>query len=413
MYSLLTDIDTNRSWTLDDLSKLKAKELVPSLVYLALLMVVGVIGNAFVLIIYYFRFGPSTHRCFILVLAFYDFFACIVGAPWTIAESFYAYSYFDEVSCKIFRFILYYTCIASSLTLVLIAFERFRKICTPLKSQFSVKMAKKALFIVAGIISSLSACPAFVFYGNATIETGLNGTTGIRCFIMDTYEHELSDWPLAFNVYLLLLAFASTVSMSICYIGIARQVSKMGTENISKRIQATVRPSQCELSSCNSDLEESEIVSAYQQSKVHPNLSETPSTGSKKSEKQSSNGMKASLRNINTVRARSSKWAKKVLHRLSSSSGKKTLRVTKMLTLVTIVFVMSYLPHLTLMIWSMILGPRGQHKLPTDNVYKLLFYSFLVNNLVNPFIYAAMDLKFRRELKNLLKCKFTWKKVNC
>lgn len=402
MYSPLTEIDGNSTWTLDQLSKVKASQLIPAIVYLCLLLIVGILGNACVLIIFYFRFSESTHRTFILALAFYDFLACSLGTPWTIAESFFAYSYTDEVSCKIFRFILYYTCIASSLTLVLIAMERHRKICTPLKSQFTVPMAKRALFVVAIVISSLSASPAFVFYGNSTINTGVDGLAGTGCFITDYYENEAPEWPMAFNVYLLVLAFVSTLCMAVCYGLIARQVSKMGKDNVSRRVRAAEKSN--EDMSCN-DEDESEVFHCNTKNQ----LSDVPSITSNSTSKDLSKNYNK-IKQRTTFKDRTSKFANKMLRKISTSSGKKTLRITKMLTLVTIVFVLSYLPHLSLMIWSMVISKERKSTLPTDNEYKLLFYSFFINNLVNPFIYAAMDLKFRGELSKLLNCKFSFKK---
>ncbi|XP_052286484.1 thyrotropin-releasing hormone receptor-like [Dreissena polymorpha] len=113
-------------------------------------------------------------------------------------------------------------------------------------------------------------------------------------------------------------------------------------------------------------------------------------------------------RNRNLGFEKSSKWASKVMKHLSSSksSGRQTLRITKMLTFVTIAFVISYLPHLTLMLWSMFVSKEDEDTLPKDNLYQIVFYSFLLNNLVNPFIYATMDEKFKTELKKILKCEF-------
>lgn len=407
MYSPLSNIDQNVTLTLSDLSLMKASTLTVSIVYLSILMIVGLVGNIFVLIIFYNRFSSTTHRCFILTLAFYDFFACAVGTPFTIAESFLAFNYYDEVSCKILRFVLYYTCIASSLTLTLIAIERSRKICTPLKPQFTVSTAKRALFVVAVVISSLSASPALVIYGNATIRTGYKNVTGTKCFIKDEFAE--SEWPIGFNLYLLFLAFLCTAIMSVCYIKIAKTVSKMGKVNISKRMKSSSSEKSNE-NSYGDELSKDELDSEMASDKSVGNNScisrseSMPKPSSTKSLQSLNSDTKGSRMKL---RDRSSKWANKVLKRLTSPNGQKTLRVTKMLTIVTVAFVLSYLPHLTLMIWSLLTSDEDD--LPTDNIYQFTFYSFLVNNLVNPFIYAAMDLKFRRELKRILRCKMNTK----
>ncbi|KAL4234713.1 hypothetical protein ACF0H5_006355 [Mactra antiquata] len=432
MYSPLSHIDQNMSWTPEQLSRIKAEELTGSVVYLCVLMLLGIVGNSCVFIIFYLRFSASTHRCFILVLAFFDLFACAVGAPWAISESFFAFNYLDEVSCKIFRFILYYTCIASSLTLVLIAFERHRKICTPLKQQFTIVMAKRASFVVAGVISFLSASPAFILYGNSSVDTGVSGVVGTKCFIKDYFEKDYPAYPRAFNIYLLCLAFVATLIMSVCYIRIARQVSRMGKDNIAKRSRKLGNNLANEDTSCSNDvLTDDQDTSAYK-SKIKPSPSQLSSADKSafRDCKSSSNGsvndivkenrstgmprqnsnkstLSASGNIKRTVKERTSLWASKLMRRLSTTHGRKTIRITKMLTVVTVAFVISYLPHLTLMIWSLFLTPENKNTLATDNRYQIMFYSFLINNLVNPFIYAAMDLKFRTELKKLLKCQMS------
>ncbi|KAH3824392.1 G-protein coupled receptor 84-like [Dreissena polymorpha] len=413
MYSPVSGLDDSKNWTDADLSREKARTLVGSIVYLVLIMIIGVIGNILVLIIFYFRFTSSTHRCFILTLAIYDLLACAVGAPWIISESFFAFHYHDAISCKIFRFVLYYTCVASSLTLVLIAIERCRKICTPFKTQFTVPMAKRAIYVVVFGISSISSSPALVLYGNKTISTGYKNATGTKCFITDHFSE--TEWPKYFNVYLLALAFLSTAIMAVSYIRIARTVSKMGKDRITKRIKKK------ETEQCNSrtdhSLEKSDddIIESDSQFPPQNGAQLQPPRASRAMELRGqlivqnsidSNTSDGSKKSKSRLREKSSKWASKVMKRLSSStsSGRQTLRITKMLTFVTIAFVISYLPHLTLMLWSMFVSKEDEDTLPKDNLYQIVFYSFLLNNLVNPFIYATMDEKFKTELKKILKC---------
>ena len=412
MYSELS-IPEDRNWTLDELSHVKSTMLVPSIVYLCMLMVIGVAGNVLVISVYYFRFNRSTHRCFILVLASSDLFACSVGVPFAIAESFHAYTYTEHVSCRILRFVLYYTTICSSLTLVLIALERFRKICRPLKRQMSISMAKKALILVNAGISFVSASPALIMFGRNTIQTGVSNKTGTKCFISDTFVD--TKWPTVFNIYLLCLAIASTVIMSVCYISVARQVSNVGKENIMKRQSLQNDASKiCKstasdmdgdseiLSGCISQNED-EINSQYLEVTRDSSISTSNGMYNRVSAAESSdagncNGTKTKHR----LTANPSQWAIKVMRRISSRSAEKTLRITRMLVVVTVVFVLSYLPHLSLMLWDMF--TETYETLPKDNLYQIIFYSFFLNNLINPFIYASMDLKFRGECKKLFCC---------
>ena len=400
----------DRNWTVDELSNMKASMLVPSVVYLCILMIVGIAGNLLVIGVYYFRFSASTHRCFILVLASSDFFACSVGVPFAITESFRAYNYTEHVSCRLLRFVLYYTCICSSLTLVLIALERFRKICRPLKPQMSVRMAKWALFAVNAGISLLSASPSLVIYGRNTIETGVTNITGTKCFISDSYIETI--WPTVFNVYLLCLAVASTACMGICYICVARRVATVGKENVLKQNSSHGNISKINsFPRCDMDVDSDAMSGCLSEYESEINKR---GIGRSNTTLCTNNGMydrvstieKSDTDNCNETKAKSrlsanpAMWANKVIRRISNRSAEKTIRITRMLVVVTVVFVLSYLPHLSLMLWDMF--TETYETLPEDNLYQIIFYSFFLNNLINPFIYASMDLKFRGECKKLL-----------
>lgn len=224
-----------------------------------------------------------------------------------------------------------------------------------------------------------------------------------------------TKWPTVFNIYLLCLAIASTVIMSVCYISVARQVSNVGKENIMKRQSLQNDASKiCKstasdmdgdsevLSGCISQNED-EINSQYLEVTRDSRISTSNGMYNRVSAAESSdagncNGTKTKQR----LTANPSQWAIKVMRRISSRSAEKTLRITRMLVVVTVVFVLSYLPHLSLMLWDMF--TETYETLPKDNLYQIIFYSFFLNNLINPFIYASMDLKFRGECKKLFCC---------
>ena len=83
------------------------------------------------------------------------------------------------------------------------------------------------------------------------------------------------------------------------------------------------------------------------------------------------------------------------------------ITVTKMLFYITLVYFISFIPHLVLMITLMLNKPFLSS---LDQVEATVFYiglrSFLINSVANPFIYNFMDTKFRKECKKL----FNWKK---
>ena len=107
----------------------------------------------------------------------------------------------------------------------------------------------------------------------------------------------------------------------------------------------------------------------------------------------------------------------KRVNRVSTAStahknSKTTIRVTVMLFSVSLMFALSFIPHLVLMIIT------AKSKTFLDSldrteimVYQVFLRIFILNNMVNPIIYIFCDSKFRRECKNVIKC--IWRKLCC
>ena len=68
--------------------------------------------------------------------------------------------------CKFLKFVSHLMCTASAKTLLLIAIDRYRKICVPHGKQMSIAVCK-ALCGIVMVVSSLVAWPAAVLYGHS------------------------------------------------------------------------------------------------------------------------------------------------------------------------------------------------------------------------------------------------------
>lgn len=90
----------------------------------------------------------------------------------------------------------------------------------------------------------------------------------------------------------------------------------------------------------------------------------------------------------------------------SKSSGPgpslRTKQVTFMLFIITVVFVLSFIPHLVLMVINSMdtefvvgMTPAGVA------VYNLFLRTFVINNMANPIIYGFCDRKFRKAVVKL------------
>ena len=84
-------------------------------------------------------------------------------------------------------------------------------------------------------------------------------------------------------------------------------------------------------------------------------------------------------------------------------SSKATIRVTVMLFTVSLVFAISFLPHLALMVVT----SRKNNFLSSLNPTEVIFYQlflriFIINNIANPIIYLFCDKKFRQGCYDVL-----------
>lgn len=110
--------------TLQGLNDKLSRLLLGALIFVAVMMVIGFLGNLHVVIFYALRMKSTNHRNFILFLSSLDLTSCIVGMPLTIYTLKEPLLYATNATCKLHAFINYFVCIASAFTLFVIAFER-------------------------------------------------------------------------------------------------------------------------------------------------------------------------------------------------------------------------------------------------------------------------------------------------
>lgn len=224
--------------TIDELTSEALITRIPVRVFIGVIAILGIIGNSHVLFLYYARFKKTTYRCFVLSLAVIDLIGCCVSMPFEIVDESLPYSYSDTMSCKIFRFVNFCVALSCAFTLVLIASERYRKICKPYGIQMTEIRAKKYVVIV--IISTVVvSLPVLYIYGTKTIE--LNEVqTGKEC----TWGDHMKDRPLfgyAYAGFLTLLIIVCMISLSVIYAIIGYSLKRH-----ERRIRARLDKNHCD-----------------------------------------------------------------------------------------------------------------------------------------------------------------------
>ncbi|CAC5382780.1 GHSR [Mytilus coruscus] len=167
--------------TIDDFNHRVSDKLIAPLVFIILMLIIGIPGNAVVLIIYWRKYTKSVYRTIVWNLAVVDFSFCMIGIPFNINRVTQYYSFPAEWICVMFIVVTMTFLAYSSNLILLLSICRFRKICMPLKSQFTNKNIKYWV-LVCFVIGFGCAAPQIFIPKFEAINLGHN-LTGHTCAI--------------------------------------------------------------------------------------------------------------------------------------------------------------------------------------------------------------------------------------
>ncbi|WAR18052.1 OPSD-like protein [Mya arenaria] len=440
------DFDVNV--TIQELNDSLAELHVPTIAFIALLMVLGVLGNILVLYVYTRKYHPSTYRCFILWLGWIDLVACTVGMPLLIVSMLFPYMFPSEAACKTLRFLHVFFVVASAFIVITIAIERHRRICNPFSPEMSTRKIK-IMCAVASILGCIVALPAIFVYGGTVVETGVNNINGTECFIDPRMKD--SSFPKAYFALQLLLSVSCMVVMGIFYFRIGRTIMahhkfiRENTYNARGPLSGTDQKRKTKESFAEPD-SDIELVNDTNRDTDKQN----GATNGNAPNSRENSPARYSLDNFDSKKDPYGELLRKVVKDNSRSNSPKsdqqtpesgestpqsqrknrgnnrlatprresitnrgpslrTKQVTLMLFIITVVFVLSFIPHLILMVtisfksdFLMDMSPIGVA------VYNIFLRSFVINNMANPIIYGFCDKKFRSECSAVCLSFFCW-----
>lgn len=210
-----------RNMSLSDLNDERVLVGIPAIIYIGVLMIIGTIGNVIVCYVFGFRMRKTTTNCFIITLGIFDLLCCCIGMPTELLDLRYPYMFPSDLLCKMLRFITFLTNGASSLILLVISIDRYRRVCRPLKVQISPRLARK-ISAVTTVIAAVLTWPTLVMFGIRTTPTRFGFVNGSDCSIADNMKNTL--YPSLYYFSILGIILMSFVFMIICYSLIWRQV---------------------------------------------------------------------------------------------------------------------------------------------------------------------------------------------
>lgn len=313
----------------------------------------GFVGNLLVIIIYGIQCKRTTNRVFIVGLALVDIFVCSFTLPSEVVELNKLALYQFEAVCKVSYFLTYWFVISSALMLIPLSLDRYNRTCQLFKPQWNPKGAAIRVCIVYSV-SIIFSLPNLLVRGIQTHTSASNSTKQYCLFA----EHYSDTWiPLVYNSLIFLIPVTTIIILIVIYSVIAKTI--FAQDRFRKQFQQS-----------------------------HLNAISSATTNTKQQNSQNLNRES----NSNTCT------------NLNRESNSNTCKITKVAFAIVVIFFLSYIPTSTLKVYESVYGIDQYSTSKFTGILMASRFAYLLNHIMNPFAYIALDKQFRHRVKMLFCC---------
>ncbi|XP_053407720.1 uncharacterized protein LOC128559595 [Mercenaria mercenaria] len=209
----------NASMTREDLSNAFTMDVLPVTVLISIEAFIGFFGNIIILLVYYSRYRRINFRYFVLALAIVDITSCCTTLPGEVFSQLNWYDYQHAWICKVKSFFNIYTALGSASILLLLAIDRYRKICHPFDWQIRCPVALR-LCGVCLMVSAIVSIPVFILWGKQTYSYKYEGNNITVSVCEKSEEYADTIYPLLYicGVYLVPITSMILAAMSLNFI---------------------------------------------------------------------------------------------------------------------------------------------------------------------------------------------------
>lgn len=360
---MLTRNYTDQRNKLIALNDKMAMRYLPVIIYIIVLMIIGLIGNSIVCIVYISNKSKTSVCFFILTLALLDLLNCLIGMPHEIVDLRYQYMFYSSTACKFLRTIEYISTVGSTVVLLAVAVDRYNRICK-LGSHMCSEKAKKVC-VVSVVLGVITSWPVPVLGGLRTVDLDIEGVHAVDCSIEDSMKDTIYP-PIFYGLLCMYFVFC-IVFFGVVYSRIIVFVKKR--KAITRQMGSSIRKDEDDKQPVDQDDNTNHLM-------PHPRACRTNSGRS-----DISDGSIRKHKNKNRI---------------------KVTRTTVILGSVTLAFIVSYLPYLTIMaIRTLMSDFESELSTAADIAIKFCAKSYLINNAINPLIYCFLNKKFRAEVRKI------------
>ena len=341
-----------------------ANILWPNTLFNVICLVIGILGNGYVLYINKFKLDDKTgSRYFIPYLAIDDALASLITGFGFTYRNFQLFFPRNGL-CKGLLFGAGVTGFMSAFLLLAIAVQRYRMIIKPHGKQFTLFLRKIALLII--FITSVCFSVPITFIADVQ---EINGTykgfnlTGSICWMRDDEYASLQNAYFGFSATVFVVNIVVTL---ILYIPIAIDIYRRHRKTKTPSMNIQARGSSLNRTA-SLDIDHTLFEQASMGSSSNVLISVSPKTRSLKTASTNFNGMFVAI---------------------------------------VVAYVVSYIPTCVMATFFTDPNPLTWRDLPTRQlrVYSILAQTYVINNAINPFIYGFFDMQFRKQIVRHIRC---------
>ncbi|CAC5383096.1 CCKAR [Mytilus coruscus] len=196
---------------------------IPVAVFIGILTIVGILGNFNILVIFSRNSKHhSTYHVLVSALAVSDLVVCITHLPVEIIMVMKPLSFDFDIVCRLVMMNSYVWGCWTVFLILLIAIERYRRICYPFKDQVSCAHARK-LCVILFVLAAINAIPMGYISGTHTFPLS-NSTNGFECFVNDSLQD--SYFPVTYFIILLIEVVLIGLAIFCLYIPVRSKIIK-------------------------------------------------------------------------------------------------------------------------------------------------------------------------------------------
>ncbi|XP_052267697.1 G-protein coupled receptor 84-like [Dreissena polymorpha] len=386
----------NNTSMINTLNAERFRLLIHAFVYSVFLMIVGIPGNSLVLYVYFVKWKKSTSRIFILFLTTQDLINCLTTIPMELYILRFSIVLDEPWLCKISRFSTFTMNSSSAAILVAIAVDRFRRICRPHGPQFNTKTSKRICIGCVLIGICLYAWPSVIFYGTRTITVG--GYVGKSCQIMNQYDGSI--FPKIYFLFHICSTAVIFIVLSVLYylVGLVvyrhKKMRMKRSEERNKVLDMLIKEDRAPHERVKrSDINNTDEIYTTPTTNIRILSTQINDLKHKNSKVDSAIQMKPDYKQRKEITQSDTQTNLKSVISSKLKIGGSTL----MLFLITLAYVVSFLPFLVIAV----LRQTDSKFLMTLNdagyaVYQVCLRSYLLSCAINPIIYSFCNAQFRK-----------------